>query len=75
MKAVHSSVGLGGNSVFSSTMVLESDDTCIVLIPVKRYYRFRYYRGFILSRNSFEYYDSNSYTTEDKTLVLVKPNQ
>ena len=36
---------------FSSTAVLESDDTCIV---VNRYYRFRYYRYFTVSRNSFE---------------------
>ena len=36
-----------------STTVLESDDTCIIQIPEKRYYRFWYYRGFTKSGNSF----------------------
>ena len=40
-------------SIFSSTTVLESDNTCIVYISEKQYYQFRYYRGFTKSRNSF----------------------
>ena len=39
---------------FSSTVELESDDTCIVQIPEKRYYRFWYYHGFTEFRNFFE---------------------
>ena len=43
---------------------------------MKRYYRFRYYRGFTVSRNSFEARrNSNNYTIEDKSLLLAKPNQ
>ena len=47
-------VGLAVSRYFCNTVVLESDDTCIVYISVKRYYRCWYYRGFTVSRNSFE---------------------
>ena len=38
---------------FSSTAILKSDDTCIVLISVKRYYRFQYNHCFTLSKTPF----------------------
>ena len=39
------------------------------------YYRFWYYRYFTMPRNFWGKKISNSYTTEDKSLVLAKPNQ
>ena len=73
---------------FSNTVVLELDDTCIVLISVERYYRFRYYHSFTVSRIAITillktkaWYSQNQINEKDQnTLIeqsihklLVKP--
>ena len=69
----------------NKTVRVSIDNTRLILRILSMVYRLnftetilslRYYRGFTVYRNSFEARrNSNSYTIEDKSLVLAKPNQ